>query len=69
MGGKKGVGFFEYLSVKSIYDSSDNDEEVGVVVIPHVVFDNRRRGIGVNRGQGSVHDGLEVGGGGHNWVS
>jgi hypothetical protein len=68
VGGKEVIGFFEDLSMKSVNDSSDHDEEVGVVVIPHVVFNDGGRGIRVNGRQGGVHNDLEVVRGRHNWI-
>jgi hypothetical protein len=68
VGGEEVVRFFEYLSMKAVNDSSDHDEEVSVVVIPHVVFDDGGRGIWMNRRQGGVHDNLEVVRGGHSWI-
>ena len=49
------------LAMKSIDEITDNDEEVRIVKVPKVMFDDDGRGIRINRHYSSIENGFEKG--------
>ena len=47
--------------MEPVYNATNGNEEVGIVKVPEMVFDDDRRGIWIDGGDSGVEDGFKIG--------